>query len=454
MNAPTRGFDPVPASAYPSFQPVTTGPRAMPANWSGVALLHPFSPPLSTDPAPDSPFFQLCVANIAYVAGSYFSAQIAGCSYGTWWYVVTPEGTSLSTNKGDSFAPVEMGWSLPADWFGAQIGHASCAGSSPLNWMPGPRVEWWKLPVNPVPGSPSAATWMWFDSSSGAPVRMMFGIGPPKPTMGDPTQLALFQMFSMTYMPEFAATAPARMPTVWETPTFPGFSVGNPRNFANFSFDSNFGMTAFMTPVNEAYNPLPTRVLYVWKSDADYVLASDRSQSTLMQYSYNQFSGQTIARQVALLTGPAPQGVQPPATSDQGFLINYYSLVDIAPTCLGAGKFPFPQEDPTWVSEPAVKATICATIADNPVVSPGSTVTIFSVLFPPAPPNYPEATYLWTWYAPLDASGKSSRPVTFMQSQSGVGVGTSLALADYFYYHAFEQPIDPSNFAVPACCPV
>ena len=74
------------------------------------------------------------------------------------------------------------------------------------------------------------------------------------------------------------------------------------------------------------------------------------------------------------------------------------------------------------------------------------------MLFPPAPPNYPEATYLWTWYAPQNATGTESRPITFMQSQSGVSVGTSLALADYFYYQDFQQPIDPSNFDIPASC--
>lgn len=36
-----------------------------------------------------------------------------------------------------------------------------------------------------------------------------------------------------------------------------------------------------------------------------------------------------------------------------------------------------------------------------------------------------------------------------MQSQSGVGLGTSLALADYFDYEEFNTPIDPCNFAVP-----
>lgn len=453
MNETTASIDPVPASAFPTLQPVTTGLPPMPTAWSGVALLHPFSPPLSTDPTPDNPFFQLCVANFAYVAGKYFSAQIAGCSYGTWWYMITPEGTFLSTDQGQTFSPVDMGWSLPGDWIGAQIGNASCAGSSPLNWMPGPSVDWWKVPVHPVPGTPPAATWMWFDSSSAAPVRMMFGIGPPTPVMGDPTQLALFQMYSMTYMPVYETLAPPKPPGTWTAPDFPGFSVGNPQNFENFTWDSNFGMTAFMTPVNEEFNPLPTRVLYVWKADDAYAVATDRSQNSAMRYTYNQFSGQPIATQVALLTGPAPESMpNPPPTSDKGFLITYND--ESAPTCIGGTDFPFPQEPPTWISEPAVDATICATISDNPVVSPGTTVTVFSVLFPPSQPNYPEATYLWTWYAPQDASGASSRPVTFMQSQSGVGVGTSLALADYFYYQAFEEPIDPSIFDVPDFCTI
>ena len=87
------------------------------------------------------------------------------------------------------------------------------------------------------------------------------------------------------------------------------------------------------------------------------------------------------------------------------------------------------------------------------MLCPGRTVAIYSVLFPPAKPNYLEATYLWTWYSPMEGGdGTQSRPVTFMQSQSGVGVGTSLALADYYYYEEFSEPIDPANFAVPAAC--
>ncbi len=451
MNNSLNGCDPVPPSAYPSLQPVTTAPPAMPESWKGVALLHPFSPPLSSSPKPDNPFFQLCVANIEYQAGFGLSVQVAGCEYGSWWYWITPTETQVSTDEGVTWTVVDMGWGLPSNWFGAQIGNAACAGSSPLNWMAGPVVDWWKVPV-PIPNSPSAATWMWFDSGSAAPVRMMFGQGPPSPTMGDPSQLAFFQMYSFTYFPVFEEIEPSSERPAWSAPTFPGFQIGNPNGYEDFVWNSNFGMTAFMTPVNEAFNPLPTRVLYVWKPDSEYSVYSDRAQDTLMRYDYNPGNSEGLATQVALLTGPSPAGVTPPPDSGEGFLINYYSDPGKAPTCIGGSQFPFPQEPPTWVSIPEIDGKIQATLTDSPMVSPGQVVTVFSVLFPPAPPNYPEATYLWTWYAPLDETGASSRPVTFMQSQSGVGVGTSLALADYFYYEDFAKPIDPSNFAVPASC--
>ena len=311
--------------------------------------------------------------------------------------------------------------------------------------MNGPTVDWWKLPV-PLPKSPPAATWMWFDSDSAAPLRMMFGYGPPTPTMGDPGRLALFQMFSFTYIPGFSAADTSEQRDAWSDATFPGFAVGNPQGFKNFVWNPNFGFTAMMTPVNEDFNPLPTRILYVWKADAEYAVASDRAQSSVMRYDYNPADPRD--EEVALLMGPPPPGVPPPVDSGTGFLID----VDRNGTeqCKNFG---FPQEPPDWISIPVVDATIAATITDNPVVCPGETVTVYSVLFPPAPPNYPEATYLWTWYAPMPGSGGlRSRPVTFMQSQSGVGVGTSLALADYFYYEEYGEPIDPVNFEVPAAC--
>jgi len=319
--------------------------------------------------------------------------------------------------------------------------------------MQAQQVNWWKVPV-PLPVSPplNAATWMWFDANSGAPVRMMFGQGPANgPLLGDPTQLALFQMFSFSYIPSFTTTA-ATLPVTWSTPNIPGFAPGNPANYSLFTWNEHFGMTVFMTPVNEDFNPLPTRVLYQWAEDNAYQVYTDRAQSTLMWNHYNQqppYPQQPLATE-ALLTGPAPQGVTPPQYSDEGFLITFF---DAETTCVSGTNFPFPEEPPWWAQIPAESGTIAANISNNPVVAPNNNVMIVSVLFPPSPPNYPEATYLWTWYSPFPGSdGSHSRPVTFMQSQSGVSVGTSLALADYFYYQEYGTPIDPSNFAIPPAC--
>ena len=454
MSYSPNTIDPVPPAAYPVLQRVAIAAPPMPSSWSGVALLHPFSPPQSNNPNPDNPFFQLCVANITYVAGSYLSTQIAGLDNGSWWYIVTPDGTELSTDQGNSWATVDMGWSLPESWFGVQMENAVCAGSSPLNWMPGPTVDWWKVPVPEHPGDVSAAsTWMWFDSSSAAPVRMMFGEGPLSTDQGDPGQLALFQMYSMSYLPVFSEGAPDQPPP-WEEPVFPGFQKGNPAGYQTFQWNSNFGMTAFMTPVNELYNPLATRILYVWKPDDQYAVFSDRAQHTKMLYEYSQPNPGSLTAQIAILTGPAPATIQPaPAYSENSHDIQYTSTAP--PTCAGqsAGFF-FPQEPPNWMSLPNVQGTIQATISNNPVVSPGATVLIYSALFPNSGTNYPDSTYLWTWYSPLDDSGLRARPVTFMQSQSGVNVGTSLALADYFFYEEFQTPIDPGNFDIPAICEV
>lgn len=450
MTYNANNIDPIPTSEYPTFQPsnVTTAP-SLPKNWECYALLHPFSPLQSNSTPADkaNPFFELCIASIVYSENDFFSAQLTGISGRKWWYLINKNGTFVSTDGTSPTTAVEMGWTLPGtNWFGNQSQNAECAGVSYLNWMKAQQVAWWKMPV---PGTnPPAATWLWLDQYSALPVRMMFGQGPPSPSMGDPNQLALFQMFSFTYFPFFTSLSQATVPTTFVTPQIEGFSFGNPKNYELFTWNPNFGMTVFMTPVNEKFNPLPTRVLYVWKPDSEYKVASDRAQNTLMMYNYNP--GNSFTSQVALLTGAPPNGVTPPPNSDSGFLINYEGTQVTG--CVSGKNFPFPEEPPDWVSIPAVDGTIQATVINNPVLCPNNPVTILSVLFPPSTPNYPDSTYLWTWYSPLTADGASSRPVTFMQSQSGVGVGTSLALADYFYYDEFTQPIDPSNFNVPSPC--
>ncbi len=444
-------IDPVPAGALPSFAPVTSAPPRMPKAWTATVLLHPFSPPPQDQPQPDTPFFQLCTAIVDCAAGLYFSARITGCSYGQWWYFTTPSGTEVSTDGGKTWQWTGVGWTVPSDWYGAQASAATCAGASPLNWMSQALYEWWKLPVA-VGASAPGATWMWFDAADKTPFRMMFGSGPPTPVHGDPTQLALFQMFSFSYFASFSPleTVPER-PATFETAKIPGFSLGNPLGFKPFVWRSNIGMTVFSTPVNENYNPLPTRILYVWKPDSDYKITSDRSQSTVMHYSTNLTPPDGSPQQQyeeALLTGPAPKGVPAPPNSGEGFL--YTLFTSGKSTLLSGNDFPFPQEAPDWLSDEGPNPQPVATIANNSRLCPNTTITIYGVLFPPALPNYPNSTYLWTWYAPLPGSdGAESRPVTFMQSQSGVGVGTSLALNDYFYYGHFDTPIDPANFAIP-----
>ncbi|WP_437315890.1 hypothetical protein [Sorangium sp. So ce385] len=453
MTRPADTVDPVPHSAWPELKPVTsTKPPVMPAAWTATVLLHPFSPPQSNDPNPSTPFFELCVARLLYLEDTYFSAQITGCSSGkTWWYIITPNETLLLT--GGTWAPVDMGWSLPSNWFGSEIANAVCSGSSPLNWMNAQTADWWRAPV-PNADTP-AATWVWFDSATGAPVRMMFGVGPRQgPNVGDPMQLAVLQMYSFSYFATFSAAPDADHPRTvaelkahgWTSPSIDGFAIGNPNGYDNFAWNGNFGMTAFMTPVNKTYNPLPTRVLYVWKPDGEYSVYSDRAQSTMMCYDYNQ--GNVSAVQ-ALLTGRVPYGVKPPRNSRTSLLIEYHRDGQ-APSYTGPrGGFDFPQQPPDWVSTRNVQGTIHATITNNQVLCPKTVVTVFAVLFPPSPPHYPDSTYLWTWYAPQNESGTQSRPITFMQSQSGVNEGTSLALADYFYYQSFSEPIDPANFNFP-----
>jgi len=418
----------------------------LPQAWECVALLQPFSPIQSNSTPADkaSPFFELCVAYINYQEGEFLSAQLAGSSGGMWWYLITPDGTFVSTDGTVPTQPINLGWTLPGtNW----LQNASCAGTSFLNWMEAQQVTWWKMPVGTT--QPPPATWMWFDAESNLPVRQMFGQGPPSPSMSDPSQLALFQMFSFTYFPVFNALSETVVPSTWTDPQFPGFALGNPNNYQLFTWDDNFGMTVFMTPVNEKFNPLPTRVLYTWKPDDLYQITADRSQNTLMMSTYNPTAGYTS--QEALLTGPAPVGVSPPPNSDDSFLINYQGD-DVISCASGKEGFLFPQEGPNWVSTPGVEGTIQACVSDNPVLCPGKMVTILSVLFPPSGNNYPDSTYLWTWYSPLNEDGSSSRPVTFMQSQSGVNKGTSLALADYFDYQEFDEWLDPVNFEIPPQC--
>jgi hypothetical protein len=416
-------------------------PPVLPASWQATALLHPFSPPPENDPTPDSPFFQLCIATVGFIEDVVMSVQITGLSYGTWWFKVMPEATVLSTDEGSTWQEVDMGWSLPStQWLTAPTFFAT----SCLNWMEAQQLDWWK---QAVPKS-NATTWFWFtsgDSTSGLPFRLMFGAPPPSPVYGDPGQLALFQNFSFTYFPSFFATPNPAVDT-WSPPVIPGFQAGNPAGYKLVIWNGNFGMTTLMTPVDSASFPLPTVVFYEWKPDDAYQVLTDRAQSTVMQYDLNPAS--PVAVQQALMFGAAPPGIPPPPHSGASFLytLNKDQSEQCQPMALGA-------EPPDWAYVPAVDGVIHACVTDNPTLCPEQTVTIISVTFPPSD-EYPQGRYLWTWYSPFPGSdGTHARPVTFMESASTIAEGgTSLALADYFDYKEFTQPIDPATFVIPGAC--
>ena len=438
-----------PVAKPPVFSTPEQAPQipVLPSAWECAALLHPYSPPPLNDPRPNTPFFQLCIASISFIAGQIFSIQVTGLEYGTWWYKITPTGTTLSTDQGRTWQGVSMGWTLPTMQWLTQ--NPTFFSTSYLNWMQAQEVDWWK---QAVPNS-NATTWIWYDHRTSLPFRMMFGAPPPSPTRGDPNQLAFFQNFSFTYFPSFVPKANPNI-SVWLPPVIPGFQAGNPLNQKLVVWNDCFGMTTFMTPVDSKSFPLPTVVLYQWKPDNDYRITTDRSQLTVMSYEYNPSAGYQC--QVALLYGVAPSGVSPPPNAGDGYIFNEtFFLVRGYPTpivwsCQNIG---LGQEPPTWARIPGVQGRIHAYISNNTALCPGQAVDIISVLFPPSK-EYPQGRYLWTWYSPfLGSDGTHSRPVTFMESASTIAEGgTSLALADYFEY--FESPtwFPPDFFQLPPIC--
>lgn len=419
-------------------------PPVLPSTWSATAILHPYSPPPANDPTPDVPFYQMCVANVSFSENYALSVQITGLQYGTWWYWITQTETEVSTDQGATWTPVDMGWALPAtNWLNST---AVFFATNPLNWTINQLFDWWKQPVPNAPGT----TWFWFNSggpSAGLPYRLMFGAPPPSPAMGDPNQLAVFQNFSFTYFPSFEAGMGTAMDN-WTPPNIPGLSPGNPNGWDLFSWPSSLGMSVMMTPVDAKSFPLPTIVYYEWQPDAQYRVLTDRAQRTMMYYFTNPKS--PLIDEQACLYGKAPSGITPPGGAGLGFI---YDVEQSPPnTCCGLfdDGVPIGQEPPDW---PAVgNGVIFASIDNNPTLGPGVSVIVIGIVFPPSN-LYPQGRYLWTWYSPDPATnGLSAIPMTFMESASAIGVGTSLALADYFVYQPFSEPVPAKYLALPSTC--
>ncbi|MEA3008563.1 MAG: hypothetical protein QOJ91_255 [Sphingomonadales bacterium] len=449
---------PAPAFALnpPPVSPTSPPPLlpTLPASWQATAILHPFGP---WQPGGDctKPFFELCIANLAYLEGGFFSAQLLGSSGRTWWYIVDGGQTFYSTNQTRGGSPerptktTPTNWALPGTtWLTSA--EARYFASGPLNWMKGaPSVDWWTQPASAQTNA-NAATWIWVDSATTLPVRMMFGAPPPTFDTGTLDQLALFQNFSFTYFPTFSPASLTSVPE-WSTPSIPAFNFGQPPDLEFFVWNSNFGMAPMMTPVNAASNPLPTQVHYHWTPDEKYQHLADRAQVTQMSYQFNSTARSDPRVDTVVMYGGAPTGMQnPPPFADQwvDYTINNAGFFSCT---INPGAMAMGAEAPNWVSTPGEKGTIWATIDDDPVVSPNNFVALYSVLFPPSC-QYPNGRFLWTWYSRNNdgSNGVNARPVVFMESASSISEGgTSLALADYYDYKIFADPIPPGTFSIP-----
>jgi hypothetical protein len=210
-------------------------------------------------------------------------------------------------------------------------------------------------------------------------------------------------------------------------------------------------MTTFMTPVNERFNPLPTRVIYRWADDRNYRELTDRAQNTLMSMEENPSDPRV--QESVFLYGFAPPGVPPPPRSDRSWGVDTFKDGTVKCGEIANEHVKLGLQRPWWASEPEAHGAIHACIEDNPVLGPGNEIVVISELFPPIP-QYPQGRYLWTWYAPFPGSkGRRARPVTFMESASNIEEGgTDLALADYFDYREFSQQLPASCFTLPDCC--
>ena len=409
----------------PSFRPI------LPEEWSATAFLHPFSPPQTGKLDKDNLFTQLGIATFSYSSKlNLFFIKVQGCKGERRLYKMDDKDTYIW--KDGKWTKVDMGWEFPnRDWLGS---NAVYAGSSPLNWMNEDKVmAWWKQPHD------TSATWFWYDKT-GAPFRIMFGTPPPSILKGDKTKLAFFQMFSFTYIVNFKPVFMVSENIFNNKPiqSF-GLECGNPDSFKPFNWTSYFAMSAMMVPVDFKSDPLPTQVTYRWEYGLWKGRRTDRLQTTV-------FYNPGLLSTAALFGGW--KGTQHKGDGyrlDSNMLNWTHACEKITAEGIGIG-----QQPPWW---PMLgKAKVLAVIrkptsapADwvSPFTGTNRTVAILGVLFPPHLPQYPESTYLWTWYDYTEYSERQgpARPITFMQSASKINEGTSLALADYFQYVQLDKDV-------------
>ncbi|XP_066917720.1 uncharacterized protein [Clytia hemisphaerica] len=417
--------------------------KPLPESWTAFALLHPFAEAQGDGAEKDFPFSKIGHAKISYdVHRALMNVLLINCEKQSWWFQISGNSnlTRMSRN-GTDWTDVDLGWSLPSrDWIGPQEEYV---GHSPMNWMSNEvDVDWWKK------NNKNTSTWKWFDrKNNGLPFRLLFSAPPPSNVKGDPENLALFQMFSLSYIATFEDHFTEIEDLHLNGIPITGFKCGNLHDWPMFDWTHHFSMSALKIPVEYSHNPYPAKVYYHWKNDANYTgNPFDRSKSTIFYNDYNQADRlETIRSDVfghwdgiekrdgvayltktsidswktsceKMLDGDQPMSQHPPWWPQLG-----------QAKIMGIIEFPTNDTASTWVS---------------PLTGSNRKVAIVHLTFSPHLPNFPNSTSLWTWYDYEDfLQGGNARPVFFMHSLPQANMEMSLSHADFFDFNVMSSDL-------------
>ena len=394
-------------------------PPALPEKWSAKVLLTPFT---------DS---ELVVGSAEYSSSHkamyfrlYHPAQ--GVSE---IYVHNKETYHLRSRRGKTVCagPYNLGWAFPSrDWI--QTRPCKCQGSLDVS---GVHTVFWRCPIFQF------VDWFWFHRDSSRLWRIIMN------NDTNPNGLPVFGEYAMIHFTSYGDDTlqlekaaklcngtsrdlemlePAMAAKKFLLMSFQNKVKGDDEAtpISGFSYKrcervseqglpkwpEHFYLTSTMYPVDDKA-PFPTQVLYDW---------SRKSQHTRMHLGHAIYDTYLIGHNTYILTR-FPNG-----------RLN----------CTGHLKFGPPR--PNWMNEDKCKCM--GHIQENPDFSPWHNTTI-------AVCPLMEGRVFWAWFSD-DHAGYT--PVMFYETDSPLGEGTNLALADYHFFHSNHLLTDVNQFKVPAEC--
>jgi len=460
-----------PDPQVPPLKNLTRLDTTLPDEWSAVAFLHPYSQVQCcydyTDEQLSNPFFPFAYdITKAALKGTHSRIEmyLKTCNNSTeLWLEQNESGTFFKNCSSCDLNPLNLNWTMPeSDWLKDKK-DLKYEGSAPLNWMnPDKIMDWYKA----TDESKSAnSIWYWYErneaKNKSTPFRLMYSVPPTTSVLGSSMKLPLFQMFSFSYIAfdEQYDSEPLNKVKLNSKLEKYGFQCQNDDNWPLFEWPDRITFSSMDIPVDAGSNPVPTKVTYQWKNDLSaQSIPSDRIQITRLNFnSYNNDNYNPNYYQEAVMLGP--NCVQGEPLTGRAFIVSD-RRTDWTSRChpldLGQQSPNWPQKGQGKIHAVIKKPANSGQNWISPFTGSNNSVALISVLFPPTNttvfPQYPDSTFLWTWYDYSLYEDKFSdkfskaRPITFMQSAPGIGVGTNLALADYFDYYEVHQPFPNINY--------